>query len=116
MAYAQGAIVLVENPYADGLRPVMIVSNDERPYQGKQYTIAIVTTTYRDEAVRLEAGDITEGTINIFPSFVSPWSVHEFTKLGKTLIVPSVMSPASSRTASSRSVVVTIAIVYCFPW
>ena len=35
MAYAQGAIVLVENPYADGLRPVMIVSNDERPYQGK---------------------------------------------------------------------------------
>jgi len=78
MAYAQGAIVLVENPYADGLRPVMIVSNDERPYQGKQYTIAIVTTTYRDEAVRLEAGDITEGTINIFPSFVTPWSVHEF--------------------------------------
>ena len=56
----------------------MIVSNDERPYQGKQYTIAIVTTTYRDEAVRLEAGDITEGTISIFPSFVNPWSFHEF--------------------------------------
>ena len=78
MAYAQGAIVLVENPYADGLRPVMIVSNDERPYQGKQYTIAIVTTTDRDEAVRFEAGDITEGAINVFPSFVNPWSVHEF--------------------------------------
>ncbi|PSP94156.1 hypothetical protein BRC91_06790 [Halobacteriales archaeon QS_4_62_28] len=78
MAYAQGAIVLVENPYADGLRPVMVVSNDERPYQGKQYTIAIVTTTDRDEAVRLEAGDITEGAINVFPSFVNPWSVHGF--------------------------------------
>ena len=69
---------MVENPYANGLRPVMIVSNDERPYKGKQYTIAIVTTTSRDEAVRLEAGDITEGTINVFPSFVNPWSVHEF--------------------------------------
>ncbi|PSQ09223.1 hypothetical protein BRC95_01495, partial [Halobacteriales archaeon QS_5_68_33] len=67
MAYAQGAIVLVENPYADGLRPVVIVSNDERPSQGKQYTVAIVTTTDRDEAVRLEAGDITEGAINVFP-------------------------------------------------
>ncbi|PSQ36017.1 hypothetical protein BRD11_01875 [Halobacteriales archaeon SW_12_69_24] len=78
MAYAQGAIVLVENPYADGLRPVMIVSNDERPYQGRQYTIAIMTTTDREEAVRLEPGDITEGGINVFPSFVNPWSVHEF--------------------------------------
>lgn len=78
MAYAQGAIVLIENPYASGLRPVMIVSNDERPYQGKQYTIAIVTTTERDEAVRLESDDIVEGAINVSPSFVNPWSVHEF--------------------------------------
>ena len=69
---------MVENSYADGFRPVMIVSNDERPYQGKQYTLAIVTTTYRDEAVRLEAGDMTEGTINIFTSFVNPGSLHEF--------------------------------------
>ena len=37
-----------------------------------------MTTTDRDEAVRLEAGDITEGAINVFPSFVHPWSVHEF--------------------------------------
>lgn len=78
MAYAQGAIVLVENPYADGLRPVVIVSNNERPFQGKQYTIAIVTTTGREEAVRLEASDVTEGAINVFPGFVNPWSVHEF--------------------------------------
>lgn len=78
MAYAQGSIVLVENPYADGLRPVMVASNTERPYQGKQYTIAIVTRTERDEAVRLESGDLTEGTINVSPSFINPWSVHEF--------------------------------------
>ena len=78
MAYAQGAIVLVKNPYADGRRPVMVVSNPSRPYQGKQYTIAIVTTTERSEAVRLEADDLTEGSINVHPSFVNPWSIHEF--------------------------------------
>jgi mRNA-degrading endonuclease toxin of MazEF toxin-antitoxin module len=78
MAYAQGSIVLVENPYADGLRPVMIVSNDERPYQGKQYTVAIVTTTERSEAVQLAGDDLTEGSLNADPSFVNPWSVHEF--------------------------------------
>ena len=78
MAYAQGSIVLVENPYADGLRPVMVISNDERPYQGKQYTVAIVTTTERREAVRVEAGDLAEGALNVDPSFVNPWSVHEF--------------------------------------
>ena len=78
MTYAQGSIVLVGNPYAAGLRPVMIVSNPSRPYQGKQYTVAIMTTTERDEAIRLEADDLTEGAINVHPSFVNPWSVHEF--------------------------------------
>jgi mRNA interferase MazF len=78
MAYAQGAIVLIDNPYTDGRRPVMVVSNADRPYQGKQYTIAIVTTTERTEAVRLDADDLTEGKINVYPSFVNPWSVHEF--------------------------------------
>lgn len=77
MAYAQGSIVLVENPYADGLRPVMIMSNGERPYQGKQYTFVIVTTTERDKAIRVEADDLTEGSLNADPSFVNPWSVHE---------------------------------------
>lgn len=78
MAYAQGSIVLVENPYADGLRPVMVVSNPGRPYQGKQYTIAIVTTKERDEAIGLTSDDLVEGSLNVSPSFVNPWSIHEF--------------------------------------
>lgn len=78
MAYAQGSIVLVKNPYADGRRPVLIVSNPARPYQGKQYTVAIISKTERAEAVRLESDDLTEGSINVYPSFVNPWSVHEF--------------------------------------
>lgn len=77
MAYAQGSIVLVENPYAGGLRPVMVVSNTERPYQGKQYTFAIITTTERSEGVRLDSTDLIEGDLDISPSFVNPWSVHE---------------------------------------
>lgn len=78
MAYAQGSIVLVSNPFGKGRRPVMVVSNSERPFQGKQYTIAIVTTTERNEAVRLESDDLTEGALNVSPSFVNPWSLHEF--------------------------------------
>jgi mRNA-degrading endonuclease toxin of MazEF toxin-antitoxin module len=77
MAYTQGSIVLVENPYADGLRPVMVVSNTDRPYQGKQYTFVIITTTERREAVRLDSTDLTEGGLDVSPSFVNPWSVHE---------------------------------------
>lgn len=77
MAFAQGSIILVENPYDDGLRPVIVVSNADRPYQGKQYTFAIITRTDRDEAVRLEADDLVEGSLNADPSFVNPWSVHE---------------------------------------
>lgn len=61
MAYAQGSIVIVENPYADGRRPVMIVS-----------------TTDRTEAVRLDTADLTEGEIDVYPSFVNVWSLHEF--------------------------------------
>ena len=78
MAYAQGSIVLVSNPFGKGRRPVMITSNSERPFQGKQYTIAIVTTTERDEAVRLESDDLTEGALNVSLSFVNPWSLYEF--------------------------------------
>jgi mRNA-degrading endonuclease toxin of MazEF toxin-antitoxin module len=77
MAYAQGSIVLVENPYSNGLRPVMVASNDDRPFHGKQYTVAIISTTDRDEVVRIEADDLSEGSINVYPSFVNPWSVHE---------------------------------------
>jgi mRNA-degrading endonuclease toxin of MazEF toxin-antitoxin module len=72
-----GSIVLADNPYADGLRPMMVVSNDERPYQGKQYTFAVISRTERDKAVRLESPDLTEGGLDRYPSFVNPWSLHE---------------------------------------
>lgn len=78
MAYSHGSIVLVDNPYGDRSRPVLVVSNESRPYQGKQYTIAIITTTERDTAVRLEDGNITDDYLTIYPSFVNTWSLHEY--------------------------------------
>ena len=72
MTYAQGSIVIADNPFAPGFRPFLVVSNSSRPYQGEEYTTAIVTTTERDTAVRFEADDLTEGGIDEYPSFVNP--------------------------------------------
>ena len=76
MAYAQGSIIIADNPFASGYRPFLIVSNSSRPYQGDEYTTAIVTTTDRDAAVRFEGADLTEGAIDVYPSFANPWSLH----------------------------------------
>lgn len=76
MVYAQGAIVISDNPFAPGHRPFLIVSNSSRPYQGDEYTTTIVSTTDRDEAVRFKSDDLSEGAINVYPSFVNPWSLH----------------------------------------
>jgi mRNA-degrading endonuclease toxin of MazEF toxin-antitoxin module len=76
MTYAQGSVVIADNPFAPGFRPFLVVSNSSRPYQGQEYTTAIITTTERDTAVRFNADDLTEGGINDYPSFVNPWSLH----------------------------------------
>ena len=76
MTYAQGSVVIADNPFAPGFRPFLVVSNSSRPYQGQEYTTAIITTTERDTAVRFDADDLTEGGINDYPSFVNPWSLH----------------------------------------
>lgn len=77
MAYAQGSVVLAPDPYKQGSRPLLVASNDIRPYYGQDYTLAVITTTEFDEAVRLDAPDVTEGGLNTYPSFVKPWSLHE---------------------------------------
>ena len=78
MAYKHGSVVLVDDPYKGGRRPFLVVSNDTRPYHGQDYTLAVMTTTEFDEAVQLDAGDVTEGGLNVYPSYIKPWSLHEF--------------------------------------
>lgn len=39
---------------------------------------AVMTITEFDEAVCLDTGDVTAGGMNVYPSFIKPWSLHEF--------------------------------------
>lgn len=78
MAYKHGSVVLVDDPYKDGSRPFLVASNDARPYYGQDYTLAVMTTTKFDEAVRLDAEDVVQGSLHTYSSYIKPWSLHEF--------------------------------------
>lgn len=78
MAYKHGSVVLVDDPYKPGSRPFLVVSNDDRPYYGQDYTLAVMTTTQFDEAVRLDDEDVVQGGLHTHPSYIKPWSLHEF--------------------------------------
>lgn len=72
MAYKHGSVVLVDDPYKGGSRPFLVVSNDTRPYYGDDYTLAVMTTTEFEKAVRLNAGNVIEGNVNKYPSYIKP--------------------------------------------
>lgn len=78
MAYAQGSIVLAPATFKRGVRPYLIVSNRNRPFYGERYTVAVVTSTERDQAIELTESSLTEGELKSYPSYVSPWSLHVF--------------------------------------
>ncbi|AWB27984.1 type II toxin-antitoxin system PemK/MazF family toxin [Halococcoides cellulosivorans] len=76
MAYAQGSVVIGPATFKSGRRPYLVVSNRERPFYGNRYTVAVVTSTERPEAVPIERGSISDGGLKTYPSFVRPWSLH----------------------------------------
>lgn len=76
MAYAHGSVVLAPAAYKRGLRPYLVVSNERRPYFGDEYTVAVVTTRPRSNAVELRKSGLTEGRLIEHPSYVNPWSLH----------------------------------------
>lgn len=78
MAYAQGSVVVAPATFKQGQRPYVVVSNDERPFYGDRYTVAVVTSTQRDDAVPLTRESLSEGQLLTYPSYVSPWSLHVF--------------------------------------
>lgn len=78
MAYAQGSVVLAPATFKRGVRPYLIVSNRNRPYYGNRYTVAVITSTARDSAVKLRERSLTEGELKVYPSYVNPWSLHVF--------------------------------------
>ncbi len=78
MAYAQGSIVLAPATFKRGVRPYLIVSNQNRPFYGDRYTVAVITSTERQQAVEVTAPSLAEGELKTYPSYVSPWSLHVF--------------------------------------
>lgn len=78
MAYAQGSVVLAPATFKGGIRPYLIVSNENRPFFGDRYTVAVVTSTERDAAVPITEDRLEEGELKTYPSYVSPWSLHVF--------------------------------------
>lgn len=78
MAYAQGSIVIAPATFKHGHRPYLVVSNERRPFFGDRYTVAVVTTTERDDAVAVTEESLLEGELLEYPSYVSPWSLHVF--------------------------------------
>ncbi|MFB6163182.1 MAG: type II toxin-antitoxin system PemK/MazF family toxin [Halococcoides sp.] len=76
MAYAQGSVVIGPATFKTGRRPYLVVSNRDRPFYGDRYTVAVVTSTERPEAVPIDRNSLTAGELKTDPSFVSPWSIH----------------------------------------
>lgn len=78
MAYAQGSVILAPATFKRGVRPYLIVSNQNRPFYGDRYTVAVITSTERETAVKVTAESLTAGELKTYPSYVSPWSLHVF--------------------------------------
>lgn len=78
MAYAQGSVVLAPATFKRGVRPYLIVSNRNRPFYGERYTVAVITSTEREQAIELTESSVSEGELKTYPSYVSPWSLHVF--------------------------------------
>lgn len=78
MAYAQGSVILAPATFKTGVRPYLVVSNQNRPFYGDRYTVAVITSTERETAVKLRAESLTAGALKTYPSYASPWSLHVF--------------------------------------
>jgi mRNA interferase MazF len=54
-------------------RPYLVLSNSQRPFQHEECIVAVVTTTERGDAIRLDESDFTAGLLPR-QSYVSPWN------------------------------------------
>lgn len=78
MAFAHGSVIVGPASFKGGRRPYVVVSNRQRPFFGDEYTVAVVTTKERDEAIELTTESFAAGALDRTPSFVNPWSLHVF--------------------------------------
>lgn len=76
--YPQGSILVVPDPHgAHDTRPVIVISDVDRPNLGEEYTIvALSTRDYYAPTVSLPLSAIEEGQFRPRDSTVCPWSLH----------------------------------------
>jgi mRNA-degrading endonuclease toxin of MazEF toxin-antitoxin module len=55
-------------------RPYIVISNQKHPFSGEEFLAVLITTTEREEAVKLSEEDFLEGGLPK-ESFASPWTV-----------------------------------------
>lgn len=75
MSYQRGDIVWADDPFKDDPdagRPFLVVSNDRHPFADEQVAVVALTTTPREEGVRLRDDAVTVGGLPS-ESYVSPW-------------------------------------------
>jgi len=73
VAHPHGSVVRSSTSSDAG--PALVVSNERRPFQGEEYTVATVSTTERDGAIELTAETLSDGTLAHYPSYVHPWKL-----------------------------------------
>jgi mRNA interferase MazF len=78
MSHPHGSVVLAPASFKGGVRPYLVVSNERRPFQGEEYTLATITTTQRPEALEVTPGTLAAGELARYPSYVNPWGLHVF--------------------------------------
>lgn len=75
MAYSRGSIIVAKDMFKTGRRPYLVVSNKNRPFFGSKYTVAVISSTSRENAVTLRESNLQGGALTTYPSYVNPWAL-----------------------------------------
>jgi len=84
----RGEVVLAPDPYSDGRRPFIIVSDENYPFYPHGYLGCPITTKNKSSTYKLHEHDMeyVNEELHINPSYVNPWSPSQINKYSRTLI------------------------------
>lgn len=79
---------MASDPFSDGRRPMVIISDDEYPFYPHGYLGIPVTSQNKDNTFKIHEYDMeyVNDELHIDPSFVNPWSPHQVNDAGRTLL------------------------------
>lgn len=76
MAYAQGSVVLAPATFKTGIRPYLIVSNENRLFYGNRYVSPWSLHVFPDQEIRKRVAQVDEMTMRRVAD-----TIHELTKV-----------------------------------